>query len=62
VTNVAGTAPVSGHTRPSPRARVGSLIGQTEIDLRLFGMVGALVAILLTFHVLSGGTSHMRSR
>lgn len=56
MTNVAGTAPVSGHTRPTPRTRVGSLIGQTEIDLRLFGMVGALAAILLTFHVLSGGT------
>jgi D-xylose transport system permease protein len=32
-----------------------SLLAQTEIDLRLFGMVLALAVILLAFHVASGG-------
>ena len=32
------------------------LVAQTEIDLRLFGMLLALAAILLGFHFLSGGT------
>jgi D-xylose transport system permease protein len=31
------------------------MLAQTEIDLRLFGMLVALAAILLTFNVLSGG-------
>ena len=31
------------------------MFAQTEIDLRLFGMLVALVVILLTFHILSGG-------
>jgi len=31
------------------------MLAQTEIDLRLFGMLVALAAILLTFQVLSGG-------
>jgi D-xylose transport system permease protein len=31
------------------------MLAQTEIDLRLFGMLVALAAILLTFQILSGG-------
>jgi D-xylose transport system permease protein len=31
------------------------MLAQTEIDLRLFGMLVALAAILLTFNILSGG-------
>jgi D-xylose transport system permease protein len=31
------------------------LIAQTEIDLRLFGMLVAFILILVTFHILSGG-------
>jgi D-xylose transport system permease protein len=54
VTNVADVAPVSGQARP-PRSSIRELVAQTEIDLRLFGMVAAFLAILATFHVLSGG-------
>jgi D-xylose transport system permease protein len=55
VTNVADAAPVPGQTQPSPRTSIGGLIAQTEIDLRLFGMLLALGLILLTFNILSGG-------
>ncbi|MEA2537640.1 MAG: D-xylose transport system permease protein [Chloroflexota bacterium] len=43
MTDAAGTAPdqVAGRSRPS----VGDLLRATEIDLRLFGMVAALIAI-----------------
>ena len=53
MTEVAGTAPASveGGGRPSLR----ELIAATEIDLRLMGMVVALVAIILTFGYLTGG-------
>ena len=60
MTKVAGAAPVSGQGRPpartSLRGRAGGLVAQTEIDLRLFGMLLALGIILLTFNILSGGT------
>jgi D-xylose transport system permease protein len=57
VANVADAAPVSGQTQvqPPPRTSVRTLLTQTEIDLRLFGMLLALAAILLTFNVLSDG-------
>jgi D-xylose transport system permease protein len=56
VTNVADAAPVSGQVQPpASRTSLRGLIAQTEIDLRLFGMLAALGIILLTFHVLSGG-------
>ena len=54
MTNVADAAPVSGKAPPA-RTSIRGLIAQTEIDLRLFGMLVALAAILLTFHILSGG-------
>jgi D-xylose transport system permease protein len=34
---------------------MSGLIAQTEIDLRLFGMVIAFIAILVTFNIISGG-------
>jgi D-xylose transport system permease protein len=55
VTNVADAAPVSGQTQPTPRTSLRGLFAQTEIDLRLFGMLLALGLILLTFNILSGG-------
>jgi D-xylose transport system permease protein len=57
VANVADAAPVSGQTQAEPPARtsIRSLFAQTEIDLRLFGMVVALIVILVAFHIVSGG-------
>lgn len=56
--NMADAGPVSGHTQtqPPPRTSLRALFAQTEIDLRLFGMLIALAAILVGFHWLSGGT------
>jgi D-xylose transport system permease protein len=57
VTNVAGTAPASGETSASSfGSTVRRAAAATEIDLRLFGMLVALVAILVGFHIQSGGT------
>jgi D-xylose transport system permease protein len=55
VTNVADAATVSGQAQPPVRSSVRGLLAQTEIDLRLFGMLVALALILLTFNILSGG-------
>jgi D-xylose transport system permease protein len=57
VANVADVAPVPGQTQAQPPARtsIPGLFAQTEIDLRLFGMLVALVVILVTFNFLSGG-------
>ena len=55
MTNVAGPTPVPGQTQLPARTSIRGLLAQTEIDLRLFGMVVALIVILVTFHVLSGG-------
>jgi D-xylose transport system permease protein len=51
--DVSATAP--GRAAAPGRRSIRDLIAQTEIDLRLFGMLVALVAILLGFHVVSGG-------
>src|SRR5207245_9020317 len=51
----ADVAPVSGHVQPPVRTSIRGLIAQTEIDLRLFGMLVVLGGILLTFNILSGG-------
>jgi len=56
VTVVAEPAPVPGQTPPPTRTSIRGFVAQTEIDLRLFGMLLALGLILLTFQVLSGGT------
>ena len=55
MTNVADATPVPGEVQPPARTSLRSLLAQTEIDLRLFGMLVALAAILLTFNILSGG-------
>jgi D-xylose transport system permease protein len=39
-----------------PRPGIRGLLAQTEIDLRLFGMLAALAAILIGFNLISGGT------
>ena len=56
--NVADVAPIPGQTQAQPptRTSIRGLFAQTEIDLRLFGMLLALVVILVTFNILSGGT------
>jgi D-xylose transport system permease protein len=54
--NVADAAPVPGQVQPPARTSIRGLFAQTEIDLRLFGMLLALAVILVTFHFLSGGT------
>lgn len=56
MTNVADAATPSGQAQPSTWGRVRRLLAQTEIDLRLFGMLVALIAILLGFNIYSGGT------
>ncbi len=55
MTNAADVAPVSGRPQPPARTSVRGLVAQTEIDVRLFGMLVALGLILLTFNILSGG-------
>jgi D-xylose transport system permease protein len=55
VTNVADAAPVPGQVEPPARPSIRGLLAQTEIDLRLFGMVLALAVILIVFHIASGG-------
>jgi D-xylose transport system permease protein len=55
VTNVADAAPVSGQAQPPTRTSLRGLLAQTEIDIRLFGMLVALAVILITFNILSGG-------
>ncbi len=53
--NVADAAPIPGQVEPPTRTSIRGLLAQTEIDLRLFGMLLALGVILLSFHVASGG-------
>jgi D-xylose transport system permease protein len=55
VANAADAAPIPGQAEPPTRTSIRGLLAQTEIDLRLFGMVFALAAILLGFHIASGG-------
>jgi D-xylose transport system permease protein len=55
VTNVADAAPVPDKIEPPARPSLRTLLAQTEIDLRLFGMLLALGVILFTFHIWSGG-------
>jgi len=53
---VAEVAPAAGQAQPPARTSLRALLAQTEIDLRLFGMVVALAVILIVFHIWSGGT------
>jgi D-xylose transport system permease protein len=52
---VADAAPVPGQVEPPARPSIRGMLAQTEIDLRLFGMVLALAVILVAFHIASGG-------
>jgi D-xylose transport system permease protein len=54
VSNVAEAVPASGQAQP-PRTSIRGLLTQTEIDVRLFGMLVVLAGILATFNILSGG-------
>ncbi len=54
MTNVADATP-AGQAKPPAGRSIRGLLAQTEIDLRLFGMVLALGLILLSFNILSGG-------
>ncbi|MEN8234794.1 MAG: sugar ABC transporter permease [Actinomycetota bacterium] len=40
----------------SSRRSIGSIVRVAEIDTRLLGMIGALIAIWVLFNILSGGT------
>lgn len=55
MTNVADAAPGQAQAQPPARTSLRGLLSATEIDFRLFGMLVALAAILLTFNILSGG-------
>jgi D-xylose transport system permease protein len=55
VANVADATPVPSEVQPPSRTSLRGLLAQTEIDLRLFGMLLALALILLTFNILSDG-------
>ena len=54
--NVADTAPAPGQSRTAAgRSRLRGLLSATEIDLRVFGMLVALAAILVGFQILDDG-------
>jgi D-xylose transport system permease protein len=51
------TASIRDEVRmPGRGARLRGFVSETEIDLRLFGMLAALALILLTFNLLTNGT------
>jgi D-xylose transport system permease protein len=41
---------------PAPRGSFGSFMRDNEIDTRMAGMIGVLLAIWVIFHIISGGT------
>jgi D-xylose transport system permease protein len=55
VTNAADATPVPDQAQPPARTSLRDLVAQTEIDLRLFGMLVAFIALLVAFNVISGG-------
>jgi D-xylose transport system permease protein len=54
-TQTAATVGATGE-RPPEKRTVGTALRSSEIDTRLVGMVAALAAIWITFHLMSGGT------
>ena len=54
--DVAAPAPAPAQTQPVSGTSLRRLLGATEIDLRLFGMLLALIGLLVGFHIMSGGT------
>ncbi len=56
MTNAVDATPaVPGQAQPPARTSLSGLLAQTEIDLRLFGMLVAFIAILVAFNIISGG-------
>ena len=56
MTDIAGAAPGrTGDARPATGSSPRSLLAAAEIDLRLFGMLVALAAILIGFGIVTGG-------
>jgi D-xylose transport system permease protein len=55
VTIQADAGQAQAQAQPPTRTSIRGLIAQTEIDLRLFGMLVALGIILLSFNILSDG-------
>lgn len=55
MTNATDTASAPGQAQPKAQRGLRRLIAQTEIDLRLFGMLVALVIILFAFNLQSNG-------
>ena len=55
MTNLAEAAPASAQAEPPARTSIRDLVGQTEINFRLFGMLIALFVILIGMHIWSGG-------
>ena len=57
MTDIAGAAPgaAPGDARPATGFSPRSLLAAAEIDLRLFGMLVALAAILIGFGIVTGG-------
>jgi D-xylose transport system permease protein len=53
--DVATPAPAPAQAQPVSGSSLRRLLGATEIDMRLFGMLIALIAILVGFHIVSGG-------
>ena len=53
MTDIAGAAP--GEARPATGFSPRSVLAALEIDLRLFGMLVALAAILIGFGIVTGG-------
>ena len=53
--NLAEVASASGQVQPPGRTSLRGLLAQTEIDVRLFGMLVVLGGILFSFNILSGG-------
>ena len=56
MSDVAAPAPAPAQTQPVSGTSLRRLVSATEIDLRLFGMLLALIGILVGFHIMSGGT------
>jgi D-xylose transport system permease protein len=55
VANMAEVASASGQVQPPGRTSLRALLAQTEIDVRLFGMLVVLGGILFSFNLLSDG-------
>ena len=55
MTDAVTRAPVPAPAADRGSGRIRGAVAATEVDLRLFGMLFALVGILVGFHIMSGG-------